>query len=127
MKSLAIRVGVALGVNAIALLVAAALLDRMSVGTATFVIAVIIFTAISVVAPVLVRAVVHEWVPVLTGAVSLIATFLGLLVTDILSRGLNIEGFGTWILATLIVWAASLGLMAGARALDGRGRQEIES
>ena len=127
MKSFAIRVGVALGVNAIALLVAAALLDRMAVGTGTFVIAVIIFTAISVVAPVLVRAVVHEWVPVLTGAVSLIATFLGLLVTDILSRGLNIEGFGTWILATLIVWAASLGLMAGARALDGRRRQEIES
>jgi len=127
MKSLAIRVGVALGVNAIALLVAAALLDRMSVGTGTFIIAVIIFTAISVVAPVLVRAVVHEWVPVLTGAVSLIATYLGLLVTDILSRGLNIEGFGTWILATVIVWAASLGLMAGARALDGRGRQEIES
>jgi len=127
MKSLAIRVGVALGVNAVALLVAAALLDRMSVGTGTFIVAVIIFTAISVVAPVLVRAVVREWVPVLTGAVSLIATYLALLVTDILSKGLNIEGFGTWILATLIVWAASLGLMAGARALDDRGRQEIES
>jgi uncharacterized membrane protein YvlD (DUF360 family) len=40
--------------------------------------------------------------------VSLIATFVALLVTDLLSDGLSIEGVGTWIAATAIVWVASL-------------------
>ena len=42
------------------------------------------------------------------GGVALIATFVALLVTDLVSDGLDIEGVGTWIAATVIVWLASL-------------------
>jgi uncharacterized membrane protein YvlD (DUF360 family) len=42
------------------------------------------------------------------GGVALIATFVALLITDVLSDGLDIEGVGTWIAATVIVWLASL-------------------
>lgn len=39
---------------------------------------------------------------------SLIATFAALVITDIVSNGVSISGVGTWVLATVIVWAASL-------------------
>jgi hypothetical protein len=42
------------------------------------------------------------------GGVALIATFVSLLITDLVSDGLNIEGVGTWIAATVIVWLAAL-------------------
>jgi uncharacterized membrane protein YvlD (DUF360 family) len=40
--------------------------------------------------------------------VALIATFIALVVTDLLSDGFTINGVGTWIAATVIVWVASL-------------------
>jgi phosphotransferase system glucose/maltose/N-acetylglucosamine-specific IIC component len=42
------------------------------------------------------------------GGVALIATFASLLITDLISDGLDIEGVGTWIAATVIVWLAAL-------------------
>ena len=46
--------------------------------------------------------------PSALGGVSLIATFVSLVVTDLVSDGFSISGFVTWIEATVIVWLASL-------------------
>ena len=46
--------------------------------------------------------------PAISSGVALIATFVALLVTDVLSDGLDIEGAGTWVLATLIVWVCTM-------------------
>lgn len=35
-------------------------------------------------------------------------TFVGLLVTTLISDGLQINGATTWLLATLVVWLAAL-------------------
>jgi uncharacterized membrane protein YvlD (DUF360 family) len=40
--------------------------------------------------------------------VSLIATLVSLIITSAISDGLSISGIGTWIAASVIVWAASL-------------------
>ena len=40
--------------------------------------------------------------------VALIATFIALVVTDLLSDGFTINGVGTWIAATVIVWVSAL-------------------
>jgi uncharacterized membrane protein YvlD (DUF360 family) len=42
------------------------------------------------------------------GATALIATLVSLLLTDVLSDGLEIDGVGTWIAAAVIVWLAAL-------------------
>ena len=42
------------------------------------------------------------------GVVALVSTYVVLLVTDLVSDGLQIEGVTTWILATLIVWLATM-------------------
>ena len=42
------------------------------------------------------------------GSSALIATLIGLVVTVAVSDGLSISGALTWVLATVIVWAAAL-------------------
>jgi hypothetical protein len=52
--------------------------------------------------------IVERRVRPLLGIVALVTTFVVLLVTDLLSDGLSIEGAADWILATVIVWLATL-------------------
>lgn len=94
--------------NAVGLLIAAAVLPGFHISALALVTVTLIFTIVEVVAgPLLVSISLRE-MPALTGGVSLVITFLGLLITAWLSDGLNIDGASTWLLASLIVWLASL-------------------
>jgi putative membrane protein len=97
-----------LAANAIGLLVAAAVLEDMSVSGGAFVIAVVIFTLVSVIAQPLLTQMALKNAGALRGSTALIATLVGLIVTDLVSDGLSISGALTWVLATVIVWAAAL-------------------
>jgi hypothetical protein len=108
MKGFGIRIVLALALNAVALWIASLLLDKMSINGASFILAVIIFTVASLVATPITHSVVKDRLPALTFLVSLIGTFLALLITDLLSDGLDIEGGLTWVLATVIVWLATV-------------------
>ena len=108
MIRLLVRVAVAVAANAIGLIVAAALLDGVHLNGAAFVVAVVIFTVVF--------ALLHPFLLVqmrrgrglaFLGA-ALLATLIALIVTDLVSDGLTIDGAGTWIAATVIVWLASL-------------------
>jgi uncharacterized membrane protein YvlD (DUF360 family) len=105
---LIVRTLVAVAANAIGLLVAAAVLDGFHLNASGFVLAVIIFTVVfALMQPFLISQMRGRAGRAL-GGVALIATFLALLITDLLSDGLNIEGVGTWIAATVIVWLAAV-------------------
>jgi putative membrane protein len=97
-----------LAANAVGLLVAAALLEDMSVSGTAFVIAVAIFTLVEVVVGPMIRQAAVKNAQALLGGTALVVTFLGLLVTSLISDGLRIEGVSTWLLATVIVWVAAL-------------------
>ena len=108
MIRLLVRVAVAVAANAIGLIVAAALLDGVHLNGAAFVVAVVIFTVVF--------ALLHPFLLVqmrrgrglaFLGA-ALLATLVALIVTDLVSDGLTINGAGTWIAATVIVWLAAL-------------------
>lgn len=73
-----------------------------------FVIAVLLFTVVEVVADPLVTKIAITSLPALRGGVALVTTFVGLLVTTLISDGLQINGATTWLLATLVVWRAAL-------------------
>jgi len=103
-----IRIGIHLLANAIGLIVAAWILEGMTITGAAFVIAVAIFTTVEVIADPLVTKIAIRSVPALRGGVALVTTFLGLLITTWLSSGLQIDGAKTWVLATLVVWLAAL-------------------
>jgi putative membrane protein len=108
MIRLLISAVVHLAANAVGLLIAAGLLDGLSLDGAAFVLAVVIFTVVEVVAQPLIRQVAMKNANALLGSTALITTFVGLLVTDLISDGMSIEGASTWVLATIIVWLASL-------------------
>jgi uncharacterized membrane protein YvlD (DUF360 family) len=105
---LLVRTAVAVAANAVGLLVAAALLDGVHLNGAAFLLAVVIFTvAFALLQPFLLlqfrRLRAFAFV-----AAALLATLISLVVTDLISDGLNINGAGTWIAATVIVWLAAL-------------------
>jgi hypothetical protein len=103
-----ISLAILLAANAIGLVIAAAVLDKVELDWTAFIFALIIFTIVEAIALPGVRKVAESKAPAISSGVALIATYVALLITDILSDGLDIEGVGTWILATLIVWVCTM-------------------
>ena len=108
MIRLLIGAAIRLLANAIGLLVAAAVLPDMTIDGAAFIIAIVIFTVVEVITDPLMTKIAVEKAPALRGGVALITTFVGLIVTTLISSGLQISGFTTWLAATVIVWLAAL-------------------
>jgi len=94
--------------NAIGLIAAALILDDMSLTAAAFILDVLIFTGINVLAQPLIIKMAMQNASSLTGSSALISSFVALVLTAWLSDGLRIKGTVTWLLATVIIWGASL-------------------
>jgi uncharacterized membrane protein YvlD (DUF360 family) len=102
-----VRILVGLVANAVGLLVAAAVLDGMHVNAGSFVVALVIFTLVyALMQPFLISQFRRNRAAL--GGVALIATLVALIVTDLVSDGFSIDGVGTWIAATVIVWLGAL-------------------
>jgi len=108
MIRLVISAVVSLLANAIGLLAAAWLLDDFEINGASFAIAVIIFTAATVILGPLVVKIAMTSAPYLMGGIALVTTLVGLILTDLLSDGFSIDGVATWIGATGIIWFFSM-------------------
>jgi putative membrane protein len=105
---LLVRSAIALVSNAVGLIVAAVVLDGMSLDVTGFLVAVVVFTIVfAFLQPFLISVLRRSPAPVL-GGVALIATLASLIITVILTDGLSIDGVGTWIAATVIVWLGSV-------------------
>ena len=103
-----VRTGIALAANAVGLLVAAALLDGVQLDAGGFIVAVIVFTvAYALMLPFLASQLRRRNSSAI-GGVALIAALVGLVVTDLVTDGLSIDGLGAWVGATV------LGLGGGA-------------
>ena len=118
------RIGLAVVTNAIALLIAAALLDGVHINASGFLVAVVIFSIASFLITPIVTWIVVRRVRALLGVVALVSTFVVLLITDLLSDGFTIDGVTDWILAVLIVWVANLILGIASRRLLREERRE---
>lgn len=97
-----------LAANAVGLLLAAVLLDGMTISGGAFLLAVVFFTVVEVVVGPMIRQMAVKKANALLGGTALVVTLLGLLITSVVSDGLSIEGLSTWVMATVIVWLASL-------------------
>jgi uncharacterized membrane protein YvlD (DUF360 family) len=115
MKLRLIRIGLALLGNALGLWLAAIVLGDMEISGAAFLLAVVIFTVLTVVIQPLVEKAAENSAEALQGGSGLIATALALLITAWISDGLQIDGIGTFLLATVIVWLGTviIGVLLG--------------
>ena len=103
-----VRTLVMLLANAVGLIVAAVVLDRMELDATAFIIAVVLFTVVfALMTPFLANQLRKRQSSAL-GGVALIATLISLIITDLISDGFTIDGLTTWVLAAVIVWASSL-------------------
>jgi len=107
MRLLAVAV-IAVVSNAIGLIVAATVLDDMTLGVNGLIIAVLIFTGISVLIEPLLRQVAVKSAPALLGSSAIVTVLASLVITTIVSDSLTIRGTLTWVLATVIVWIVAL-------------------
>ncbi len=94
--------------NAVGLLLAAALLPGFSIQPLSLIFVVIVFTLVQVVAEPLITKVGEKNVPALKGGVALVVTFLGLLITELVTSGLTIGGISNLLAATLLVWLGAV-------------------
>ena len=98
-----------LAAAALGLWIAALALSGVSLTASGFVVAILIFAVLQALFLPFIGAMADKRDSIfLGGAAGLIATFAALLVTDLISDGLDIKGIGTWIVATLIVWIVGL-------------------
>ena len=108
MIRLIVRTAIMLLANAIGLIVASLVLDGMDIDATSFLVAVIIFTVVSALMLPFLASQLRRRGSSALGGVALLATLVSLIVTDLISDGFSIDGIGTWLAATVIVWAASL-------------------
>jgi hypothetical protein len=94
--------------NAVALLAAAYFLDDMRISASGFITAVVIFTIAEVLLLPFFRQMAFNRARAIAGSTALVASLAALIITTVVSDGITIDGLNTWIVATLIVWAASL-------------------
>lgn len=107
MRLLAVAV-IAVASDAIGLIVAAAVLEDMTLGVSGLVIAVLIFTGVSLLIEPLLRQAAVKNAPALLGSSAILTVLASLVITTIVSDSLTITGAVTWVLAAVIVWAAAL-------------------
>ena len=97
-----------LGANAIALILAAFIFPGFTLTIEGFVIALIVFAVLSALLPWLVLKFLMRHAGSLIALSGLVGTFLALLVTSLITSGLDIDGTWTWIGATLLIWVISM-------------------
>lgn len=108
MIRLLISLAVQLAASAIGLVAAAVILDDMTLSGVAFVIGVAVFTLTSAIINPFIMKMAVKQAQALLGASALVTTFVALLVTTIVTDGIQIRGASTWLFATLIVWLVAL-------------------
>src|SRR5262249_57271017 len=104
MRAFGLRILLNLAATAIAFAICAALLDGFGLDATQFIWAVIIFSIINWLVPLIVFRVIRNGRSASLGLILLLANAATLLVTNWLSDGITIDGAGTLILATIIIW-----------------------
>jgi putative membrane protein len=117
-----IRFGTSLAAIAIGLLVSGALLSDFSLNATAVVEASLLFWIIHLVVQIFaLRVLVREPSIALAGLLALASTVVSLIIVNAIASGLSIHGFQTYVLATLIMWAAiSVGDIVGRRMIQAR-------
>ncbi|PRY23846.1 superfamily IV 4 TMS phage holin [Aliiruegeria haliotis] len=95
--------------HAVGLLVASLVLgDSFTFTAKGFIVATLLLSLIEIVVGPLITRMSEKNIPALKGGVALVTTFVGLLITNAIVGGMQIQGISTWLIATLLVWIGAL-------------------
>ena len=108
MVRLLARTALTLVANAVGLLVSSFVVKGFSVNGFSFVVAVLFFSASTIVLGPLIIKITMQNANYLMGGIALVTTFVGLLLTTVFTDGLSINGLSAWLASTFIVWVFSV-------------------
>lgn len=110
MNTWVIRTALAAAGNGILLLLAAILFDKFQLDFVGWLIGTVLFTVFTVALRGIATSLASKYASGFTWVGGLVLTWAGLLLTDILTSSdrFALEGFGTWIMATVIVWIGTV-------------------
>lgn len=94
--------------NALGLLVASLVVGGFSIDAISFIVAVAIFSLSTAILGPFIAKIALKNMSYLMGGISLIITFVGLFITNLLSDGISISGRDSWALSTFVVWVFSV-------------------
>lgn len=94
--------------NFLGILIASLVLHNFKITPFGIFTSVLIFTVAQIAIAPIVSRLASKYAPSLASMVALITTFLSLLLTSIFTSGLRIEGFVTWISASVLVWLLTI-------------------
>ncbi len=90
--------------NAAGIIIATIVPPGFTINAIGFITSVVFFTTVELLFERFVAKVALRYVPALRGGIALVTTFVGLLLTNIWTSGLEIQGVSTWLLAPMIIW-----------------------
>ncbi len=94
--------------NAVGIFAASVVLEDFSINGTAFIIAVLIYTAVfGLMGPFITKQAMRN-APYLMGGIALVTTLVSLIITNLVSDGITINGITTWVLATFIIWMFSV-------------------
>lgn len=103
-----VRTGIMFCVYAVALIFASIFVGGVGINVIGFLIALLIFTVCVGVLTPLFTSRLPRRDALAVGGVALGATLVSLIITDLVSDGLDITGVGAWLWATVILWGSAL-------------------
>ncbi|WP_062208448.1 phage holin family protein [Demequina oxidasica] len=104
MIRLLIRALIFLASAALAIWVTSLLLDGFHMSFQGLIVASVIFAVVQAILSPFIFKMARQYANAFIGGVGLVSTFVSLLITALIVSGFNIDGVGTWIAATVLVW-----------------------
>lgn len=103
-RQVLVRSAALLGSWAVGLLVAAWVVPDVSVTLPGFLVAVVVFSVTQALTSLVLLRLPRDYAALGLGGTGLVLTVLALAVAAALADGLRIDGFASWLAATLVVW-----------------------
>lgn len=102
-----IRLAVSLGTAAVAIAIAAGILDGFHITWTGFLLAVGVFTVAQAILAPFILSVARKYANALLGGIGIVSTLVALIIASFVPGGIQISGIQTWILAALVVWVVT--------------------
>lgn len=103
-RQVLVRAVVLLGSWAIGLLLAAWVVPGVSLTTSGFIVPVVVFSVLQTITSLVILKLPHGYASLALGGAGLALTVLALGLATVLTDGLSIDGFASWLATTLVVW-----------------------
>ena len=124
-----IRLVTSLAAIAVGLIVSATLLDDFSLDAGALVVATALFWVVHIVVQFLaLRVLIRQPSVALAGLLALASTIVALIIVNIIVSGMSVHGVSTYVLATLLIWLATIvGDVIGHRMIRARREEQLRT